>query len=211
MLPHALVEYKNCPDANAMLADRIDRVSRRKMMKLWWIVALGVGLAAVAHAAPQGTRIEIKNAEGEPLGQLLLCSTCETVGEDAGKKCHEGAENGWLDAKACGSCLLKSNWGVMVRHKRDLVITGRLVLDDGTPAKKHYVKLFLPNGWGHRTQAGDDGKFLLRMGATAERVKGAPLTIDLGDRVDVTHEGNNQFSIFLMPDAFVACADGAKP
>lgn len=179
-------------------------------MKMWWIVALGLTVASVADAGQLGSRFDLKNAEGDVLGQLLLCSTCKTAADQGDKSCIEGAENGWLDGQACGSCLLKSNWGVMVRHARDLLITGKLVLADGRPAKKHYVKLFLPNGWGARTQADDNGRFRLRMGATAEREKGDPLTIDLGERVDVPHEGENQFSLYLMPDSFAACVD-AKP
>lgn len=179
-------------------------------MTMRWMVALSLMMASAAHAGPQGSKIEVKDADGEIVGHMLLCSTCEKAGAD--KECREGAEDGWLDGKPCGSCLIKSNWGVLIRHKRDMVISGRLLLDDGRPAKKHYVKMFLPNGWGARTQADVDGTFLLRMGATAERdEEGKPLTVELGDRVDVTHEGNNQFSIFLMPDAYAPCTEDAKP
>lgn len=182
------------------------------MMKKWWIAVLGLIVASVTQAAAQGTRLDVKDAEGKTLGHVVLCSSCKTADGGGGEKCHEGAEHGWLDGKPCGACLLQSNWGVMIRHPRDLVVTGRLVLADGTPATKHYAKMFLPNGWGARTQANEDGAFRLRMGATEKRETGDPLAIDLGDRVDVTHEGNEQFSIFLLPDAFAPCAEtGQKP
>jgi hypothetical protein len=175
-------------------------------MKTWWIIALSVTVASAAHAAGLGSRIELKDAEGKTVAQGVLCSSCKTPGE----KCREGVVDGWLDGKPCGSCLMQTNWGVIIRHSRDLSIIGRLMLEDGKPAKKHYVKLFLPNGWGGRTQTGSEGHFRLRMGATADREKGDPLVLDLGERVDWLHHGKDQFTLYLLPDAFNPCPETDK-
>ena len=178
------------------------------MIKTWWIVALGLSVASIAQAASNGVVVPLKDGDGKVLAQMVLCGSCENSNE-SGKTCYNGAPEGWLDGKPCGQCLLKNNWGVMIRHSRDLSLIGRLIRPDGTPGRKHYVKLFMPNGWGGRTQTNTEGHFRLLLGATAERQKGAPIVVDLGERTDVKHPGGEEFSIYLMPDAFVAC--GEKP
>lgn len=177
-------------------------------MQTWWMIVLGLMVASTAQAAT-ADHVPLKDANGKTLGVFVLCNECQTPGQPGDKKCYQGAVDGWLDGKQCGSCLVKSNWGVVVRYPRDLLITGKLLRDDGTPAKKHYVKLFTSNGWGARTQTNEDGSFKIRLGATAEREKGAPLTVDIGERIDRTHGGDDQFSFYLMPEVFAPCgADG---
>jgi hypothetical protein len=170
-------------------------------MKMWWVTVLSLTLCSVAHAGELGSRIDLKDSKGKTIATGVLCSSCKEPGKD----CYEGAVDGWLDGKPCGSCLLQSNWGVLIRHQRDLSIVGRLMLKDGKPAKKHYVKLFLANGWGGRTQTSAEGNFRLRMGATADREKGDPFVLDLGERIDIKHQGKSQFTLYLLPDAFTPC------
>jgi hypothetical protein len=179
------------------------------MMKMWWSVAIGAALlASASHAAPLNNEIVLKDGDDRVLAVAVLCNECQTTSAD--KSCHEGAIDGYLNGKPCGSCLLESNWGVLIRYPRDLSVVGRLMKDDGQPAKKHYVKMFLPNGWSVRTQTREDGNFRMNMGATAEREKGDPLVIDIGERVDRVHSGEDQFSIYLMPAAYNPCAESGS-
>ena len=180
-------------------------------MQKWWMVVLGLLVATAAQAASED-RLPLKDAKGKTLGTFLFCNECEKPGAEAGKTCYQGAVDGWLDGKKCGSCLVKSNFGVLVRYSRDLIITGKLKKEDGKPAANHYVKMFTSNGWGARTQANADGSFKLRLGATAEREKGDdPIEIDIGERLDRRHSGSkdDQFSFYLLPEIYTAC--GAEP
>lgn len=178
-------------------------------MQKRWILALGLLVATTAQAA-SSDRLPLKDANGKTLGTFLFCNECEKPGAAAGKTCLQGAVDGWLDGKKCGSCLVKSNFGVLVRYPRDLIITGKLKKEDGKPAANHYVKMFTSNGWGARTQANADGSFKLRLGATTEREKGDPITIDIGERLDRPHKGEgDQFSFYLLPEVYTAC--GAEP
>ena len=182
-------------------------------MKMWWSVAIGAAaLASVSHATPLNNEVLLKDGDGKVLAVAVLCNECQTNPTDSSKTCHSGAVDGYLDGKPCGSCLLESNWGVLIRYPRDLSVIGRLVKDNGEPAKKHYVKMFLPNGWSVRTQTREDGHFRMNMGATAEREKGDPLVIDIGEWSDSEHSGENQFSIYLMPASYNPCpkAEAAK-
>lgn len=178
-------------------------------MKTWWILALGA--AAIASAA-QATPVEVplKDENGKVLAVAVVCSECK-AGEQDSKKCYDGATKGWLGDKPCGDCLLESNWGVLIRYPRDLSVIGRLVKEDGQPASKHYIKMFLPNGWSVRSQTKEDGTFRMKMGATAEREKGDALVLDVGDRLDKSRTGNEQFSFYLMPDAYNSCAVPESP
>jgi hypothetical protein len=178
-------------------------------MQIWRVIVLGLMIASTAQAAED--RVPLKDENGKTLGVFLFCNECEKPAAEPGKRCLQGAVDGWLDGKPCGSCLVKSNWGVLVRYPRDLVVNGKLVREDGTPAKNHYVKLFTSNGWGARTQANPDGSFKMRLGATAERDKGKAIEIDIGERVDRSHDGKDQFSFYLMPEVFVDCGAEAKP
>jgi hypothetical protein len=174
------------------------------MMKTWWIVALGA--VAIAPAALAADSVALKDENGKVLAVAVVCNECKAGDKQDGKKCYDGATEGWLEDQRCGDCLLESNWGVLIRYPRDLWVTGRLLKDDGQPAAKHYLKMFLPNGWSVRTQTKDDGTFRMKLGATIEREKGETLVINIGDRVDRLRSGNEQFSLYLMPDAYNQCA-----
>ena len=178
-------------------------------MKTWWILALSaVAITSAAHAAP--VEVSLKDENGKVLAVAVVCGECK-AGEQGSKKCYDGATKGWLGDKPCGDCLLESNWGVLIRYPRDLAVIGRLVKEDGQPAAKHYVKMFLPNGWSVRSQTKEDGTFRMKMGATAERVKGETLILDVGDRVDKLRSGTEQFSFYLMPDAYNSCSAPESP
>ncbi len=180
-------------------------------MKLRWAVVVIAGLVgAFAQGALAADQIPFKGKEGESLGVVVLCNDCQSA---TGKQCHTGAEEGWLAGKACGKCLLESNWGAAPQSPYDIHIIGVLVDTDNKPIKDRFVKLFLANGWGVRTRTDEEGKFRLTLGATMER-KGEPAVLDLGTRVDSIKGNDPQYAIFLLPDPYKPCTrkpEAAKP
>lgn len=174
-------------------------------MKALWMIALVVA-AAPARALAAPVEVPLKDDNGKVLAVAVVCNECRGAERQQSKKCCDGTKDGWLGDRRCGDCLLESNWGVLIRYPRDLSVVGRLVKEDGQAAAGHYVKMFLPNGWSVRTQTRDDGTFRMNLGATMEREKGAPLVLDIGERVDRPQNNNEQFFFYLMPDAYNPCA-----
>jgi hypothetical protein len=177
-------------------------------MALGWRVVVVAGLvgtlARVGFAADQ---IPFKGKGGENLGVVVLCNDCKSA---TGKDCQTGAEEGWLDGKACGKCLLESNWGTMPESPYDIHIVGILVDPEKKPIKDRFVKMFLPNGWGVRTRTDEEGKFRLTLGATKER-KGEPAVLDIGTRVDTVKGTDPQYAIFWLPDPYKPCTRDPQP
>lgn len=172
------------------------------------IVGLSLFLAAAASAAPERSDIEIKNAEGAIIGHIILCADCKDPGSKGAEACAEGAVEGWREGSVCGSCLLRSNWGVLIEYDRDLHISGKLIAPDGNPVGERFVKLFLPNGWSVRTRTAGDGTFRLMLGATLERKGSEPITVDIGRRVDSIVGTDEHFSLYVVPPNYKPCPAG---
>jgi hypothetical protein len=166
-----------------------------------FIVAAGTGRALAASTQP------VRDPEGSTLAVIVECSSCRSG--SGGSKCHGGVEAGWLDGKACGTCLIEANYGASIEYPYDLQMYGRLVDAHGEPVKERFVKLFIANGWNVRTRTGQDGTFRLVLGATGERKSTAALPIDLGTRVDSPKENAGHHAMFLLPDHYAACPQPA--
>jgi len=174
-------------------------------MKRWWMAALGMMMiGAAAYAAAEPGSQTVKDANGDTIGVLVICNDCKSGG---GKLCHGGAEEGWLDGKPCGKCLLQANFGPALKYGSDLHVTGTLLDPSGKPIKDRFVKLFLPNGWGSRTKTWEKGTFRIMLGATAARTAKEPVVVDIGTRVDTTTKNDQYFAMFLLPQDYKPCPD----
>jgi hypothetical protein len=173
-------------------------------MKLLWIAALSMMVVSAAgHAAPPPDEQLIKDPDGgTPLAVLTVCNDCRS-GE--GKSCYSGAEQGWLNGKPCGKCLIDSNYGVLLRYPYDLHITGTLTDPEGTPVKSRLVQVFLPSGWTVRGRTSEQGTFRLMLGATAERKSKQPLVTNLGTRIDTEKGKDPYYALFLLPVSYKPC------
>jgi hypothetical protein len=166
-----------------------------------------LGLVVLVSAVPvHAVQDLIKDPDGKTLAVVLDCNSCADPGK--GPSCYSGAENGFLDGKACGKCLLDANFPTRIPYPYDLQLIGYLKDENGKPLKGKFVRLHLPNTWTVRTRTLDDGMFRLLLGATAER-KGKGLVIKLGDRVVPTGNTAAEYALFMMPDPFKPC--GAAP
>ena len=145
-------------------------------MKLGWIAALSVMMASTAVFAAQLPDEQlVKDPDGgATLAVLTLCNDCQS-GE--GKACYTGAEQGWLDGKPCGKCLIESNFSVLVKYPYDVHISGTLTDPAGAPVKDRFVQVFLPGGWTVKGRTSERGTFRLMLGATPGG------SIDYGARV----------------------------
>ncbi len=179
-------------------------------MKVWRMAALiSVMTSAALQAAVLPGEKEVKAEDGQTLAVVVVCSDCQSVTGKSKKPCEGGAEQGWLDGKPCGKCMLDSNYGVMLRHPYDLHITGKLLDRAGKPVINRFVKLYLANGWSVRSKTTDQGMFRLMLGATAERKSRQPLVTDLGSLVDSRTGKDPEFAMFLLPPAYKPCAQAA--
>jgi hypothetical protein len=180
-------------------------------MKMWWMFTLGLAATAASALAAAGDDVPVKDPNGKTLAVVVLCNDCE--GGAAKKGCYDGAENGFRKGKACGPCLMKANPVRILEHPYDLHVTGILKDPKGEPIKDRFVKLFMPNGWGHRTKTLDKGQFHLMLGATSERKSSQPLTVDIGSHVDVQNgEKDQYFAMYMLPVDYKGCdAAAAAP
>ena len=171
------------------------------------MAALSVMLAHVAvHAAQMPSELPVKDTDGTTLAVVVVCNDCQ-AGE--GTSCYTGAEEGWLDGKPCGKCLLHSNFGAVVKYPYDLQIAGTLTDPNGNPVKNRFVKAFLPSGWTIRTRTSEQGTFRLLLGATAERKSTKPLVADIGTRIDTQTAKDPYYAIFLLPASYKPCTAAA--
>jgi hypothetical protein len=173
-------------------------------MKLWWMVGLNILALTVASRviAAENTQL-IKDPDGNTVGLLVICSSCQSS-DGSAKHCSTGVQQGWLNGKPCGKCMLVENAGRGLRHAYDLHFAGRLVDSAGTPRKQRFVRLLLPNSWSVRTRTGDDGAFLLMLGATETRKSKTPVVVDLGTRVDA-NPGTEDYSFYVLPESYKPC------
>ena len=175
---------------------------------LMMVVALAFVTAGPAVQAETAPEVQpIKGPDGATLAVLLQCNSCASAA--AGKKCHTGAEEGYLDGKPCGKCMITENYGAAFAYPYDLHFTGRLVDAEGQPVKDRFVKVFMANGWSIRTRTTAEGTYRLMLGATAERKTGNPLVVDLGTRTDAPKDNKDYYALFLLQDGYKACSASA--
>ncbi len=172
-------------------------------MKMGWLslAALAVFASSAFAAADE---IPVKGPDGKTVAVIVLCNDCQA---GPGKKgCEPGAEDGFRKGKKCGTCLLQSNHVRLLEYGFDLHVTGTLTDTDGRPLQDRFVKLFMPNGWGHRSKTFDKGMFRLILGATAERKGKEPVVVDIGTQVD-SKKGDSDayFAMFMLPPNYKAC------
>jgi hypothetical protein len=146
----------------------------------------------------------VKDPDGHVLAVIVDCNSCPNPAK--GKNCENGAENGFLDGKACGKCLLDANFPTRISYAYDLQFIGYLKDEDGQPLKNKFVRLYLPNTWTVRTRTTDDGMFRLLLGATAER-KGKAQVIKIGDHVMPKDSKAGEYALFMMPENYKPCSD----
>lgn len=182
-------------------------------MQKWLLVVGALGLMTVApavQAASASDEQPIKGPDGQTLAILVQCNSCASA-SGTSKKCHGGAEEGYLDGQPCGKCMMTENFGARFAYPYDIHITGKLVDVQKQPVKSRFVKVFMANGWAIRTKTSDEGTYRLMLGATAERKSTTPLVIELGTRVDSPTDNKDNYAMFLLPDGYKACPAVPKP
>ena len=173
-------------------------------MRLMGLLVLAVVAGASVAWAGQD---DVKDPEGKTLAVILDCNSCQDA--KAGKNCESGSEKGFVAGKACGKCLLESNFPVRIQYPYDLQFIGYLKDENGQPMKGKFVRLYLPNTWTVRTRTLDDGMFRLLLGATAER-KGKGVVVKLGDRTMRSDSKASEYALFMMPEDYKPCAPATK-
>ncbi len=174
----------------------------------WWTVLVAVfGLAAPVLAESHAP-VPVKGPDGKQVAVIVTCNDCENPNK-AG--CFPGAENGYLDGKPCGQCYLIEGDRKVLAQPFDLHVTGKITDAEGKAVKDRFLKLFLPNGWGHRTRTGDDGTFHLLLGATAERTSKEPVTVNLGTLHDSIGTNDEFFALYMLPTNFAPCKQMGPP
>ena len=171
-------------------------------MGVWLAVVLGLLLAVPARASE--STISVKDPNGKAMALLLSCNSCQPRGT-VGRQCVDGVEEGWLDGKPCGKCMIEANYGARFVYPYDIHVAGKLVDSEGNPIKERFVKMFMANGWNVRSRTIADGSFRLMLGATAEREEKRPLLIDVGTRVDSPKENEAYYALFFLPDGYKLC------
>ncbi|GBD25364.1 hypothetical protein HRbin30_00682 [bacterium HR30] len=164
-----------------------------------WTIAASVLASCVAASAFARDPIPVRDKSGKVWAEVVVCNDCKNP-SDSG--CYEGAEVGWLNGRPCGKCFVERNYGRLVPIPYDVHYTGTLVDANGAPVKDRFVKLFVQNGWGHRSATRPDGTFRIITGATGERQSNEPIVVDLGRIVDQQKDANDRFfALFLLsPD-----------
>jgi hypothetical protein len=163
-------------------------------------VFLALFLAASAMARDP---IPVRDKSGKVLAEVVVCNDCKNPSDPG---CYDGAESGWLNGKPCGKCFVDKNYGKLVPIPYDVHFEGTIVNPDGTPAKERFVKLFVQNGWGHRTSTRPDGRFRIITGAMGDRKSDQPLVVDLGTLVDQQKDANDRvFALFLLAPDHTPC------
>jgi hypothetical protein len=169
------------------------------MTGLW---AIGVLLAGQPVGAKQDV---VKDPDGKPIAVIVDCNSCNDA--QPGAACADGVEAGFHAGQRCGACLIDANYGKRILYPYDLTLSGTLKDENGAPLKQKFVKLFTSANFGVRTRTLDDGRFFMRLGATAERKGSKPLLIDLGTRVMPKDSKAPQYALYMLPEGFAACGD----
>ncbi len=165
---------------------------------------LALLLLAPALPAMAVDKVAVKDPDGQVMAVIVDCDSCAS---GKGKDCATGAEDGFLDGKPCGKCLLDANFPTRISYPYDLQFMGYLKDENGQPMKNKFVRLYLPNTWTVRTRTTDDGLFRLLLGATAER-KGKAQIVKLGDRLMLKDSKAGEYALFMLPEDYKPC--GAK-
>ncbi len=161
-----------------------------------------VGCVAVTKAFARDP-VPVRDKSGKVWAEVVVCNDCKTPNESG---CYDGAEVGWLNGRPCGKCFVDKNYGKLVAIPYDVHYVGTLVDPKGTPVKERFVKLFVQNGWGHRTATREDGSFRVITGATGERKTNEPIVVDLGQMVDQQKDASDRvFALFLLAPDHVPC------
>lgn len=176
------------------------------MFKTWCVPAILLTVATTALAVPQRTELDVQSPTGDPVAKIVVCNDCQ--GHSGEGPCDPGAENGWREGKACGACLLQSNWGVTIKYAQDVRVSGKLVGADGEPVVGRFVKMFLPNGWSVRTRTLSDGSFQMMLGATAPREGSESISVDLGTWTDSEKGDDPHFALYMLPEDYKPCVGG---
>ncbi|HVO25002.1 MAG TPA: hypothetical protein VMW56_15375 [Candidatus Margulisiibacteriota bacterium] len=181
-------------------------------MQKWLMMAVLLALptvGAAVRAEDAKDVIPIKSSEGQTLAVLVQCNNCAKATAGA-KNCRTGVEEGYLNGRACGKCMITENYGARLAYAYDLHLVGKLVDAQGQPIKDRFVKVFMANGWNIRTRTSDAGTYRLMLGATVERKSTTPVVVDLGTRVDSPKDNKEFYAMFLLPDGYKPCP-AAKP
>jgi hypothetical protein len=173
-------------------------------MKVWAVVTLALIMAGSVEAVSFGDEQVVKDASGKMLAVVVVCSDCRDA--KAAKNCHSGVEQGWLDGKACGRCLVDANANARFPYSQELHFAGKLIDDAGQPVQNRFVKLYMANGWSVRTATSDAGTFRLLLGPTEKRTSKSPLVTDLGVRVDLAKSTGPDYAILMLPESYKPCA-----
>ena len=181
------------------------------MKRVWMGAIIGALMVTATLALASANEQPIKDEDGHVMAVLVVCNDCR--GSTGSKKCHDGAEHGFVGDKPCGQCLVRENADARFEYPYDLHFTGTLTDDKGNPVKNRFVKLFLANGWSVRTRTADDGTYRLMLGAIADRKSNTPVVTDVGRRVDSSTDHAENFALYLMPDSYKTCTavEAAKP
>ncbi|MCX8072331.1 MAG: hypothetical protein N3C12_07765 [Candidatus Binatia bacterium] len=174
------------------------------MGQRWWsfavvLVAVGTLAGRVAARDP----VPVRDKSGKVWAEVVVCNDCKNPGE---ANCFDGAESGWLNGRPCGKCFVDKNYGKLVPVPYDVHFVGTLVDSQGAPVKDRFVKLFVQNGWGHRTATRPDGQFRIIIGAVGDRKSNEPIVVDLGRIVDQQKDSNDRyFALFLLAPDHTPC------
>jgi len=167
------------------------------------MVACAVLIVASAGTPARAGQVPLTDAGGKTLAKIYACESC-AKGED--KPCTDGVGEGVDEGKPCGQCLLKANYGKGVGLPADVRIYGHLKDEKGQPLKGKFVRLFLPNNWSARSRSGDEGLFVVRLGATVPDKAAKPLALDLGDRVIPSDSKASTYNLFMLRPDHAPCA-----
>jgi hypothetical protein len=167
------------------------------------MIAVVTALLSAPVWAAGHAPVPVKGPGGANYGSIVFCNDCATAGKSG---CFDGAENGYVDGKPCGKCFIdESTKKLPPEYPYDLHVTGKITNAKGEPVKERFVKLFMSNGWGHRTKTLDTGVFHLSLGATQERKGKDVVTVDVGTLVDAVGQDDQYFSMFFLPPNHAPC------
>ncbi len=167
-----------------------------------WFVAISALLAV--GSAVYAAEHKVVGPNGSTIGIILDCNSCKDP--ENGEKCQTGVQKGFHAGKACGECLMRSNYGAKLLYSRDLYLTGTINKPDGEPLINEFVRLYLPNTWTVRTRTTEEGVFRLVLGATEAR-DGEPLSFEIGPRSRAKVQGAPDYALFMVPEDYKSCAD----
>lgn len=172
-------------------------------MRLVNIIGILLALAMPASAKQD----QVKDPDGKTMFVVVDCRQCADPAKS--ETCESGVPVGTLDGAPCGSCLLDANRLTRFTHAYDVTLRGLLQDESGQPIKNHFVKLYSA-AFGVRTKTTSSGAFYLRIGAGVDRKSKTPVVYDLGTRTLRKDSKSSEYAMFMLPDAYQACAANKK-